>query len=170
MSITDELREWAVNHRAELNLGQLYPAMIEAIADRIDERHEKELERMWDEAEGADPDGFLYGDYVKLPVDADGVPIRVGDEMEVCSTCSIEVIGVGNVTEDDGTYGVFCQREDGRYEWFNARFLHHVQPDSWESIIEDARTAEGCGSVGEFMERFGYKLVERCRRLAGDGE
>ena len=38
-SITDELREWVVNHRAELNMGQLRPAMIDEIADRIDEQY-----------------------------------------------------------------------------------------------------------------------------------
>lgn len=37
-----------------------------------------------------------------------------------------------------------------------------------ERIIEDARTMEGCGSIGEFMERHGAELVERCKRLAGE--
>ena len=62
-SITDELRRIAAktecaNGRCE----KLYRGDLDHIADRIDERMERE--------------------YVKLPVDADGVPIRVGDVME----------------------------------------------------------------------------------------
>lgn len=90
MSITDELREWAVNHRAELNMGQLYPAMIECIADRIDAEYKKACDDAWNNGYEADylgiakwliehPQVMEHHGWVRLPLDADGVPIRIGD-------------------------------------------------------------------------------------------
>lgn len=46
MSITDELREWARNHVAELNIGGVDERDLKEIADRIDEQHRKALERV----------------------------------------------------------------------------------------------------------------------------
>ena len=60
MSITNELREWAVNHRAELDMGQLYPAMIECIADRIDAEHEKAMSRAGQLLADAESDRNCY--------------------------------------------------------------------------------------------------------------
>lgn len=44
--ITDELREWARNHVAELNIGGVDERDLKEIADRIDERHRKALEKV----------------------------------------------------------------------------------------------------------------------------
>lgn len=44
--ITDELREWARNHVAELNIGGVDERDLKEIADRIDEQHRKALERV----------------------------------------------------------------------------------------------------------------------------
>ena len=82
MSITDELREWM-----RVVLTDDDPA--HAIADRIDAEHEAKVS-YWQGAcyedgykEGlADNEGAMAErGWVKLPVDADGVPIRVGDVM-----------------------------------------------------------------------------------------
>lgn len=170
MSITDELRNWV--HEAE-NDGVIFvdpdsphsdiPELL-GIADRIDERHEKELERMWDEAEGADPDGFLYGDYVKLPVGADGVPIHVGDELTNGEDLPAKVRCM--VLDESGW--MVSTRELRSYGVLPAT-LRHVKPDSWERIIEDAAnfaldTQHVAGRIS--LEPF----VERCRRLAGEAE
>ena len=64
MSITDELRKF--------NREMYTEEILDAIADRIDAEHDSAIK-----AFGAKIDS----DYAKLPVDADGVPIRVGDVM-----------------------------------------------------------------------------------------
>lgn len=72
MSITDELRKIAVKTEcASGRCEKLYRGDLDHIADRIDERIERE--------------------YVKLPVDADGVPIHVGDVMWERSGHTFEV-------------------------------------------------------------------------------
>lgn len=79
MSITDELRKWidSIAWRDD----SISPAHknILAIADRIDEQHAVTVERL--EKYRAAVDAMLK-EYVKLPVDADGVPIHIGDVME----------------------------------------------------------------------------------------
>ena len=76
--ITDELREWVNgimwargDHKAAIRHDLL------AIADRIDAEHEAQLS---DAFETRNSDENLESDgWVRLPKDADGVPIRVGD-------------------------------------------------------------------------------------------
>ena len=82
MSITDELRTWMFDHTVSCSDNRI--ALVE-IADRIDAEHEKA-------AAGCihyDPERHycgVHGDtehgWVRLPVDADGVPIRVGDRVQ----------------------------------------------------------------------------------------
>lgn len=83
MSITDELREWVAEQCSYLRGAKCsgYNKMLE-IADRIDARHEKERSKAYDTGvnDGIDADKNAMG-YVKLPVDADGLPIRIGDAM-----------------------------------------------------------------------------------------
>ena len=81
MSITDELRTWMYGHTVNCSDNRI--ALV-AIADRIDAEHRKA-------AAGCihyDPERHycaVHGDteheWVRLPVDADGVPIRVRDKM-----------------------------------------------------------------------------------------
>ena len=176
MSITDELREciatavWQFEN--DVKTAYIPKDKLLAIADRIDEQAEKESEAAWrrgyergeDEAEFEDLDELrkeVQAEWIPLPKDADGVPIRIGDRVRIGRT-EFEAIGFGNVTCDEESYGVFMQRESGEYEWFNARYLRHVQPDTWERILDDAvRLSRGDNDA--VME-----LVERCRRLAGE--
>ena len=134
MSITDELREFAREHqpyKSELYNAQVCDHLC-AIADRIDAEHEHAIGHVND----YDPETMDEHGWVKLPLDADEVPIRVGDELEFCGR-RITVIGIGNVTVDEDSMGVFAHHGNGEYEWFNAEFCRHVQPDSQERIIED---------------------------------
>ena len=91
MSITDELREYA---------GSFYlfrykdvREKLDAIADRIDQEADEEAARKYlagfdegfasaDDWMNMNEDDLSKHGWVKLPVDADGVPIRVGDVME----------------------------------------------------------------------------------------
>ena len=162
MSITDELREYAKGRTDYRPRERLL-----AIADRIDAEHKKELERMWDEAEGADLKAF-EATHVKLPVDDDGVPIRIGDTMEWFDGSTAEVIGIGD--------GVFFYVEDGEdcADWTVASTKrHHVT--TVENVLREfadryldyeGMPSAGRRGVGEaLMDEYAAKL-----RLAGDAE
>lgn len=163
-SITDELRECARNYeRTEKLCAELCAELLD-IADRIDERHAKELERMWDEAEGADLKAF-EATHVKLPVDADGEIIRIGDNMTNGTDLPAKVRRM--VLDEHGwkLASVFA----GDSKTVLPTDLRHVKPDSWERIIADAIDAAFAGVVDESeFDLKKLKLVERCRRLAGE--
>ena len=121
------------------------------------QRDELRDENSWLHAE-------LYGwetEAVKLPLDADGVPIRPGETMRERSGNTFEVAclqlfgGADNwlVLSDARSFSTFREPHD----------ITHVQPDTWERIIEDA--IDSCDS-GETIAH----LVARCRALAGDAE
>ena len=178
MSITDELRECIATavwqYENDVKTAYIPKDRLLAIANRIDEWNKAdvccEYTRGYTAGYNEASDGIESADelreriereYIKAPVDADGAPIRIGDRVRIGRT-EFEAIGFGNVTCDEETYGVFMQRESGEYEWFNARYLRHIQPDSWERILDDAvRLSRGDNDA--VME-----LVERCRRLAGE--
>ena len=158
-SITDELREWV--HEAE-NDGVIFvdpdsprsdiPELL-GIADRIDAEHEKAIRELNNLADAS----------VLLPVDADGVPIHVGDRMAFEDGEEFDVIGISDST-------LFYVDDDfaDAAAWTQACNKHHVKPDSWERIIEDALTVGWPN--GDWSEvasaEIHDRLVERCRRLA----
>lgn len=186
MSITDELREWAVNHRAELDMGQLYPAMIHDIADRIDAAHEngcKEQfvcgaehgigasieasmiqERGWIKA--TDENMAEHG-WVRLPLDADGVPIRIGDTVRYDTTG--KPFEVKEICYMDG-----YETEVGNGEQYGsvmAGCVHHYHPPTVEDVLREfalraIRDSESnCGDLDETCAEYAKKL-----RLAGEDE
>lgn len=150
MSITDELRECiaAMCKVSGLDGGRLY-----AIADRIDIAHKHAIGYVDDR----DPETMAENGWVKLPVDADGVPIRVGDEVRWPDGETAEVVGIGENTLFYIEHGF-----DDSAQWTAAHNKRHVQPDTWERIIEDAAKLVR-GDNDAVME-----LVGRCRRLAGE--
>ena len=83
MSITDKLRSWAEGDalRAGMSLRTARDQAI-AIADRIDAEHESACAEAYGNGVMSVPIALDESQWVKLPVDADGVPIHIGDEME----------------------------------------------------------------------------------------
>ena len=93
MSISDELREWAKEFW-EFAYGKFGDkARLLAIADRIDAEHKKACDDAWDNGYEADylgikkwltehPQVMEHHGWIRLPKDADGEPIHVGDVME----------------------------------------------------------------------------------------
>lgn len=78
-----------------------------------------------------------YDKTITLPLDADGVPIRIGDVMDFTkNVCNLTVLGIGIVDETESSLGVFV-REGHDYVWYNAEFLHHHVP-TVEGLIRDA--------------------------------
>lgn len=93
MSITDELRTGGI-YRFPSNRRVFTEEELTAIADRIDDQHEKESEAAWqrgydrgeDDAEFERLDELrkeVQADWVPLPVDANGKVIHVEDEVEL---------------------------------------------------------------------------------------
>ncbi len=167
VGITDELRNWmgAASRDvigAHLILGS-YNNLLD-IADRIDERASKMYADLTIGMEPMDEEHMARDGWVKLPVDADGVPIRLGDEMELTDEAA-------NRFDGDKHFGKVEELSVLADGWFvdgePATDLRHVRPDSWERIIQDA--------IAEGFERTDVsapcvvgndELVERCRRLA----
>lgn len=131
--------------------------MMTAIADRID-REMAEKERLKKEnaelmkAELADwkgnAEGFQPDAYMKLPLDADGVPIRVGDEVvDLCGEYLLVVDGYCKLpTAEKMGFTV----EGGRGVYEPSAFLHKKpEPaDSWEKLEEDVMRGTSCHYFG----------------------
>lgn len=75
--ITNELRESMIPCISDDWL-TITKSAFERVADRIDEAYKHAIGYVDDR----DPETMAENGWVKLPVDADGVPIRLGDEME----------------------------------------------------------------------------------------
>lgn len=173
MSITDELREWMYGHTVNCSDNRI--ALV-AIADRIDAEHQKALDewkaehgQMWLKgysechAELMEGNETLASDlegcgWVRLPVDADGVPIHVGDVMETPRG------DVFTVT------GIMC--ELGKWTvggWTPAYLRHH------ESTVEDvlegfARAYDDIGGMPDEDELWRKLLAEYAAKLKLAGE
>lgn len=85
--------------------------------------------------------------YIELPVDADGVPIHVGDELY-----NGEVIAFGGLAEG-GVVFVHRGFDDGNYilEAFASNITHHVKPRTIEEVLRDCCNEwnEHCGEDWE---------------------
>lgn len=158
MSITDELRD-AVG--AAFMVGETKERLL-AIVDRIDEEQESQRQaefingyrKALEEVKEA---------YVKLPVDADGVPIHVGDELT--DGFGLKPAKVKCILFNSDGWSVSPRDPSG--VWAEPTNLRHAKPDSWERIIEDAcERAVRCDKGG--YDCGTNDLVERCRRLAGE--
>ena len=157
MSITEELRAWA-----STEVPYKYGQELLAIADRIDMAHKHAIGYVDDR----DPETMAENGWVKLPVDADGVPIRVGDVMENVVNPSIHrrVAGVGAEC--------FYAWEDGfgRYSQFDApNYRHHHEP-TVEDVLREFLCVfmgkrEFDGDAAEAISEYAAKL-----RLVGDAE
>ena len=126
-------------------------------------------------------------DRMRLPVDADGVPIRIGDEVDV-DGYAMTVLGyrlhdgrVLLIVEDKRLELVFTPEPSG------VRHFKPEPPDSWEKLEEDA-SKNPCSYFGKLedpsvlcttcphgkeitgrgcMKNMKLDLIERAKRLAG---
>lgn len=128
---------------------------LRALCDGIDAIHyslEKENERLRNASEHGD-------DWIKLPVDADGVPIYIGDMLAEDGASPESVKSL--MLDCDGwsvNFGLgWCVSK--YHKW------HHVTPDTWESIISDAMRAGRADVAVDVMP-----LIKRCKALAGEDE
>ena len=96
------------------------------------------------------------GERVKRPapdvLDADGVPIKVGDTVWHEDGSELHVIGFGDV--QDGETMLVVEYAAGPTKWGEVRCLSvtHTRPDSWEQLEEDARKG-ACEYAGAYLKR-----------------
>ena len=103
----------------------------------------KELEEENAELRG-EHEAFIQSDdlYMKLPLDADGVPIRIGDEMDIDGEIAVVK---GYQVSYKGDRLQFIAVTEGYRKTFTLfgknrkHFKHHTMPsDSWGKLEEDA--------------------------------
>lgn len=117
---------------------------------------EVENERLRNESERCD-------DWIKLPADADGVPIHVGDELWSDNGIWVKV---ERLKFENGKWAVFVEDKTGIGFYAAFEIIHHHRPDTWESIIEDAFYAGESGELdnGSYEQTLAA-LVARCKAL-----
>lgn len=98
---------------------------------------------------------------MRLPVDADGVPIHVGDEMDFSEGVrGLTVIGVGTSSIHDSDMGAII-RDDNGYTWFNARFLHHHHKPTIEDVLREyGEEVRACCDTEDTITEYAAKLRE----------
>ena len=168
-----------------------YADMFERIADRIDREMMVEKERMKKEnaelkAELSDwkgnAEGFQPDAYMKLPLDADGEPIRIGDKVNVDGD-AMTVLGYRLY---NGTLLLIVKEGDSNLTYnlkpSEIRHFKYARPDSWEKLEKDAmgRACElagsghlRCGDCKWGKEGIGcqamarLEILKRAKKLAG---
>ena len=173
MSITDELREWG--KRLYTPNSASLKNELERIADRIDAEHEKaaagcihyDPERHYCSVHGDTENGW-----VKLPVDADGVPIHVGDvvTMQLLFGGESKPLVVDRMELSHGRDGdLWCIALDTDKEcWNQPSLTRHYTPPTVEDVLRamlDALDVDVCDDPDATIAEYAAKL-----RLAGEGE
>lgn len=169
MTITSDLRGFA------LICDEQTKKTLLLAADRIDAEHESKVS-YWQDASYKDgyDEGFASADdyftdkretlkehgWVKLPVDADGVPIHVGDVMEWCDpdgevtvTCEVDAVGVECFFAWDGA--------NGRYAQKCANVYRHHHPPTVEDVLRamlDALDVDVCADPDATIAEYAAKL------------
>lgn len=165
VSITDELMEWWVRKFPVMDK-ELHKEFA-AIAMRIDVAHRSALEKLAAQLDESE-DGW-----VRLPVDADGVPIKIGDYMHCDETgsdfpCRGYCCSVGKDGERRWTVECSYDTYSGTSEYVSARRCHHYHEPTVEDVLREfAREidADAYGITDAKVAEFAAKL-----RLANSGE
>jgi hypothetical protein len=151
MGITEELRKWAHNSASATAVDE---AILVDIADRIDAEHEKALSKQfasltYDMSPMTDENMAKDG-WVRLPVDADDVPINVGDEV-----CFVED------PKHHNTVNFITLGEDGWRvnNYKTSRLRHWTKPTIESTLLEMLETAVGYSDAHTSVA---YDAVTEC--------
>ena len=162
MSITDELREYALGW----DEGNRVRRDLTAIADRIDAEHERDVTMARGEAV-TELGHKVVSEYVKLPVDADGVPIRVGDvlTMQLLFGGESKPLVVDRMELSHGRDGdLWCVALDTDKEcWNQPSLMRHYTPPTVEDVLREFAEGLGVPVADSYIAASAAKL-----RLAGD--
>ena len=137
MSITDELRDAidALTTQVRKKDGSLIcwlepsPDDFYAIADRIDVEHEDSIVTQYDSL-----CANIENTHVKLPVDADGTPIHMGDVMECCVPWGGEnPFEVRSMRIDSAGWELYDRLGDRCYP----NNTYHYKPPTVEDLLKE---------------------------------
>ena len=143
----------------------------------VEASKEQALKVLEEAAEGFEPDA-----YMKLPLDADGVPIRIGDKVNVDGD-AMTVLGY---RLHNGTL-LLIVKESGSIITYSpkpssVRHFKYVPPDSWEKLEEDASVGAQyyCANrlgidirktlTSDDDSAFAKDIIRRAKKLAGIDE
>lgn len=167
MESIEDLRKWAKDeflrkYQSERDRERLHK--VRGLADAIEQEFKDKAERYFAEGLRIATDDILSDlGLIRLPLDADGVPVHVGDEL-----CNYTLSGYPYPKG-----GVYCKavinermilvgKRDAKCKdllvW-EARWCRHHRSDTWERIITDA-----CGGTASEQS-----LIDRCKALAKEG-
>lgn len=133
-----------------------------------------ELDDWKGNAEGFQPDA-----YMRLPLDADGVPIRIGDEVNI--DCDVMTV-LGYRLHNDMLLLFAKDKESGLFFTPKPSEIRHFKPepaDSWEKLEEDASVGaqDYCANcLGIDIRKtltsdddmaFAEDIIRRAKKLAG---
>lgn len=148
MSITDELREYIAEQQ------WCAKGTLSAIADRIDREHRMAMEKVAADADALPmtDESMVEHGWICLPLDADGVPIRVRDRLD----------GYGKVIEvmelRRGLSGwVIISREGNAYFDTDA-FTHYHAPTVKDVLREFADEVQRCCDTQDTIAEFAARL------------
>ena len=160
MSITDELREYAERFNNSHDAWSGIGGELCDIADRIDAEHKRAIGYVDDR----DPETMVENGWVRLPKDADGEYIRVGDAMEWPDGEAFEVVGVGNGV-------LFYAQNESHAEWTGASNKRHHKPPTVEDVLREMLYKAHIYDERE-MELLPDLIAEYAdkRRLVGENE
>lgn len=134
MSITDELREFAPHvDPGKVALAGWKDALL-AIADHIDAAHRSALEKL-----AAQLDESKDG-WVRLPEDADGVPIHLGDDVTSDYHESGTVVGVQLIVNANGhVITTIAVRPHGwdTPTWYDPEGYRHYLAPTVEDVLRE---------------------------------
>ena len=134
MSITDELRRFIKDPLLGYVSRSQHIEVLTKIADRIDAEHESACAEAYGNGVMSVPIALDESQWVKLPVDADGVPIHVGDEMVLQHEVAEKPYTVQSLTWDGEDWYFTC--DEG---FFNAcGWMHHRAPTVEDVLREFA--------------------------------
>lgn len=160
MSITDELRKEARGFGRYVYTAPQADCLT-AIADRIDAEHEKAEQDLIDANNQMEQ---LCECSIRLPVDADGEYIHVGDTLDGYGK-TIEVV---EMRYGRGGWVLISRDGSGYADTF--AFAHRHTPtvedvlrEFWSDV--DLERADGCGDFSPIIAEYAAKL-----RLAGEDE
>ena len=137
MKISEKLRNWCTDFEV---LGEGDLDKLREMADRID------------------------NEMVELPLDADGVPVHVGDTVYTSDGSEAYVARIDFVPD---THGVELRFPCGTISEYVPRYISHERPDSWERIADEIETYyKNHGFTSNFIPN-GW--ADRIRKLANHG-
>ena len=159
MSITDELREWAEEfwEFAYSKFGD--KSNLIAIADRIDAEHEKiVVDALLNDGTPVNDEVMAEHGWTRLPVDADGEYIHIGDRME-----NNERVARIVLTNESWEPSVYLEKlPNVLHEYFCSEISHYHAP-TVEDVLFDS--LKHFGAVEERTPEVEEWLHEQAQRL-----